>query len=591
MRKNINRNMKGKGQKKRSEEFRLVFVSNNKSCRRCTMKSDIQISQEAKMQHIEEIASKVEIDADYLDLYGKYKAKVNLGLADRLRSKPDGKLIFVTAMTPTAAGEGKTTTVVGLTQALGKLGKKVMCCLREPSLGPTFGMKGGAAGGGYSQVVPMEDINLHFTGDIHAVGMANNLLAAMIDNHIAAGNQSDIDERRIVWKRAIDVNDRQLRQIVTGLGGRTNGILTESGFEITAASEVMAVLCLSRSIADLKLRLGRMIAAHNKKGLPVTAGDLNAAGAMAILLKDALKPNLVQTLEGQPAFIHGGPFANIAHGNNSVIATKTALKLSDYVITEGGFASELGAEKFFDIVCPLGNIRPAAAVLVVSVRALKLQGGASRKNLSAVNLDSLERGFANMRKHLDNLKAFGVPAVVAINRFSDDSVQELDAIIAECNRLGVLSAVSEVVAQGGQGGLDLAEKVLTACEKESHFAPLFSGGETISGRLDTLAKRLYGGVGVELLPLAETQLEKIDAMGYGHLPVCVAKTQYSLSDNPALSGAPTGWTLKVRELKVSAGAGFVVALAGNIMTLPGLPKEPAAAQMDINGEGLVSGLS
>ncbi|HAH97319.1 MAG TPA: formate--tetrahydrofolate ligase [Firmicutes bacterium] len=555
------------------------------------MKSDIQISQEAKMQHIEEIASKVEIDADYLDLYGKYKAKVNLGLADRLRSKPDGKLIFVTAMTPTAAGEGKTTTVVGLTQALGKLGKKVMCCLREPSLGPTFGMKGGAAGGGYSQVVPMEDINLHFTGDIHAVGMANNLLAAMIDNHIAAGNQSDIDERRIVWKRAIDVNDRQLRQIVTGLGGRTNGILTESGFEITAASEVMAVLCLSRSIADLKLRLGRMIAAHNKKGLPVTAGDLNAAGAMAILLKDALKPNLVQTLEGQPAFIHGGPFANIAHGNNSVIATKTALKLSDYVITEGGFASELGAEKFFDIVCPLGNIRPAAAVLVVSVRALKLQGGASRKNLSAVNLDSLERGFANMRKHLDNLKAFGVPAVVAINRFSDDSVQELDAIIAECNRLGVLSAVSEVVAQGGQGGLDLAEKVLTACEKESHFAPLFSGGETISGRLDTLAKRLYGGVGVELLPLAETQLEKIDAMGYGHLPVCVAKTQYSLSDNPALSGAPTGWTLKVRELKVSAGAGFVVALAGNIMTLPGLPKEPAAAQMDINGEGLVSGLS
>ncbi|HBE05324.1 MAG TPA: formate--tetrahydrofolate ligase [Firmicutes bacterium] len=555
------------------------------------MKSDIQISQEAKMQHIEEIASKVEIDADYLDLYGKYKAKVNLGLADRLRSKPDGKLIFVTAMTPTAAGEGKTTTVVGLTQALGKLGKKVMCCLREPSLGPTFGMKGGAAGGGYSQVVPMEDINLHFTGDIHAVGMANNLLAAMIDNHIAAGNQSDIDERRIVWKRAIDVNDRQLRQIVTGLGGRTNGILTESGFEITAASEVMAVLCLSRSITDLKLRLGRMIAAHNKKGLPVTAGDLNAAGAMAILLKDALKPNLVQTLEGQPAFIHGGPFANIAHGNNSVIATKTALKLSDYVITEGGFASELGAEKFFDIVCPLGNIRPAAAVLVVSVRALKLQGGASRKNLSAVNLDSLERGFANMRKHLDNLKAFGVPAVVAINRFSDDSVQELDAIIAECNRLGVLSAVSEVVAQGGQGGLDLAEKVLTACEKESHFAPLFSGGETISGRLDTLAKRLYGGVGVELLPLAETQLEKIDAMGYGHLPVCVAKTQYSLSDNPALSGAPTGWTLKVRELKVSAGAGFVVALAGNIMTLPGLPKEPAAAQMDINGEGLVSGLS
>ncbi|HCT37831.1 MAG TPA: formate--tetrahydrofolate ligase [Firmicutes bacterium] len=555
------------------------------------MKSDIQISQEAKMQHIEEIASKVEIDADYLDLYGKYKAKVNLGLADRLRSKPDGKLIFVTAMTPTAAGEGKTTTVVGLTQALGKLGKKVMCCLREPSLGPTFGMKGGAAGGGYSQVVPMEDINLHFTGDIHAVGMANNLLAAMIDNHIAAGNQSDIDERRIVWKRAIDVNDRQLRQIVTGLGGRTNGILTESGFEITAASEVMAVLCLSRSITDLKLRLGRMIAAHNKKGLPVTAGDLHAAGAMAILLKDALKPNLVQTLEGQPAFIHGGPFANIAHGNNSVIATKTALKLSDYVITEGGFASELGAEKFFDIVCPLGNIRPAAAVLVVSVRALKLQGGASRKNLSAVNLDSLERGFANMRKHLDNLKAFGVPAVVAINRFSDDSVQELDAIIAECNRLGVLSAVSEVVAQGGQGGLDLAEKVLTACEKESHFAPLFSGGETISGRLDTLAKRLYGGVGVELLPLAETQLEKIDAMGYGHLPVCVAKTQYSLSDNPALSGAPTGWTLKVRELKVSAGAGFVVALAGNIMTLPGLPKEPAAAQMDINGEGLVSGLS
>lgn len=555
------------------------------------MKSDIQISQETKMQHIEDIASKIAIDADYLDLYGKYKAKVDLSLMDRLRSKTDGKLIFVTAMTPTAAGEGKTTTVVGLTQALGKLGKKVMCCLREPSLGPTFGMKGGAAGGGYSQVVPMEDINLHFTGDIHAVGMANNLLAAMIDNHIAAGNQSAIDERRIVWRRAIDVNDRQLRQIVTGIGGRSNGILTESGFEITAASEVMAVLCLSLGISDLKERLGRMIAAHNKAGLPVTAGDLQAAGAMAILLKDALKPNLVQTLEGQPAFIHGGPFANIAHGNNSVIATKMALKLSDYVVTEGGFASELGAEKFFDIVCPLGNIKPAASVLVVSVRALKLQGGASRKNLTEVDLDSLGKGFPNMRKHLDNLKAFGVPAVVAINRFPDDSVQELDAIIAECNRLGVLSAVSEVVAQGGQGGLDLAERVLTACEQDSLFAPLFSGTETVSERLDTLVKRLYGGAGAELLPQAETQLEKINAMGYGRLPVCVAKTQYSLSDNPGLSGAPTGWTLKVRELKVAAGAGFVVALAGNIMTLPGLPKEPAAAQMDISGEGRVSGLS
>lgn len=555
------------------------------------MKSDIQISQEAKKQPIEEIASKVQIDADYLDLYGKYKAKVDLTLMDQLRSKADGKLIFVTAMTPTAAGEGKTTTVVGLTQALGRLGKKVMCCLREPSLGPTFGMKGGAAGGGYSQVVPMEDINLHFTGDIHAVGMANNLLAAMIDNHIAAGNQADIDERAIVWKRAIDVNDRQLRQIITGIGGRTNGILIETGFEITAASEVMAVLCLSRSITDLKQRLGRMIAAYNKKGMPVTAGDLNAAGAMAILLKDALKPNLVQTLEGQPAFIHGGPFANIAHGNNSIIATKMALKLSDYVITEGGFASELGAEKFFDIVCPLGNIRPAAAVLVVSVRALKLQGGALRKNLAAVDLDALEKGFVNMRKHLENLKAFGVPTVVAINRFSDDSVTELEAIMTECKRLGVLCAVSEVVTQGGQGGLELAEKVLAACAQENHFAPLFSGGETITERLDLLAKRLYGGKGANLLPQAESQLEKIDAMGYGHLPVCVAKTQYSLSDNPALSGAPTDWTLKVRELKVSAGAGFVVALAGNIMTLPGLPKDPAAAHMDITAEGVVSGLS
>ncbi|MGI5853677.1 MAG: formate--tetrahydrofolate ligase [Bacillota bacterium] len=555
------------------------------------MKSDIQISQEAKKQPIEEIASKVQIDADYLDLYGKYKAKVDLTLMDQLRSKADGKLIFVTAMTPTAAGEGKTTTVVGLTQALGRLGKKVMCCLREPSLGPTFGMKGGAAGGGYSQVVPMEDINLHFTGDIHAVGMANNLLAAMIDNHIAAGNQADIDERAIVWKRAIDVNDRQLRQIITGIGGRTNGILIETGFEITAASEVMAVLCLSRSITDLKQRLGRMIAAYNKKGMPVTAGDLNAAGAMAILLKDALKPNLVQTLEGQPAFIHGGPFANIAHGNNSIIATKMALKLSDYVITEGGFASELGAEKFFDIVCPLGNIRPAAAVLVVSVRALKLQGGALRKNLAAVDLDALEKGFVNMRKHLENLKAFGVPTVVAINRFSDDSVTELEAIMTECKRLGVLCAVSEVVTQGGQGGLELAEKVLAACAQENHFAPLFSGGETITERLDLLAKRLYGGIGANLLPQAESQLEKIDAMGYGHLPVCVAKTQYSLSDNPALSGAPTDWTLKVRELKVSAGAGFVVALAGNIMTLPGLPKDPAAAHMDITAEGVVSGLS
>lgn len=554
------------------------------------VKSDIEIAQEARLKPIDEIAAKAGIAPGFLEMYGRNKAKVDLGLFGSLREAADGKLIFVTAINPTPAGEGKTTTAVGLTQAIGALGHRVAVCLREPSLGPTFGVKGGAAGGGFSQVLPMEDINLHFTGDIHAVGAANNLLAAMIDNHIYTPNSLQIDPRRVVWRRVIDMNDRQLRSIVTGLGGRTNGVVTETGFDITVASEVMAVLCLASGMDDLKERLSRMVVAYSFSGLPVTAADLKAVGAMAVLLKDALKPNLVQTIEGQPAFIHGGPFANIAHGNNSVLATRMALKLSDFVVTEGGFGSDLGAEKFFDIVCPSARIRPSVVVLVASVRALKYQGGVEKKFLGEPNPEALESGFANLEKHVANLLGFGVPVVVAINRFPDDAPAELQAVRDFCAEKGVRSAVSEVVARGGAGGVELAREVLEACETGGNFRPLFSGDETIEERLDTLTRRIYGGEGVDYAPDAERQLKRIHDMGYGKLPVCVAKTQYSLSDDPARLGAPTGWRLQVRDLRVSAGAGFVVALTGTVMTLPGLPKVPSAEQVDITPDGTVTGL-
>lgn len=555
------------------------------------MKTDIEIAQDAELLPIGEIADRAGIDPRFLEPYGHSKAKVSLQQLEASQERRDGRLIFVTAISPTPAGEGKTTTAVGLTQAIGLLDEKVMLCLREPSLGPTFGVKGGAAGGGYAQVLPMEDINLHFTGDIHAVGTATNLLAAMIDNHIFSGNPLNIDPRRVEWKRAIDMNDRQLRRVITGLGARSNGVLSETGFDITAASEIMAVLCLASGMEDLKTRLGRMVVAYTGDGRPVTAGDLQAAGAMAILLKDAIKPNLVQTLEGQPVFVHGGPFANIAHGNNSVLATRLALKLADYVVTEGGFGSDLGAEKFFDIVCPAGGIRPSVAVLVVSLRALKFQGGAAKKDVGRPDLARLQAGFDNLRRHLENLQYFGLPVVVAINRFPEDTDEELLAASAYCNRMGARTAVSEVVARGGAGGIDLARQVLEAAGQETHFAPLFKGDETIEERLNILVRRVYGGEGVDLTQDASRQLKRIHEMGYGRLPVCVAKTQYSLSDDPSRLGAPAGWRLQVREFRISAGAGFVVALTGDIMTLPGLPKAPAAEGMDIGPDGRIVGLS
>lgn len=554
------------------------------------MKTDIEIAQEAKIRPIAEVAAGAGIEAGFLEPYGHFKGKVSLEQLEALKNRSDGKLIFVTAITPTPAGEGKTTTVVGLTQALGALNRRVMLCLREPSLGPTFGIKGGAAGGGYAQVIPMEDINLHFTGDLHAVGAANNLLAAMIDNSIHSGNSLGIDPQRIVWRRAIDINDRQLRHIVTGLGGRGNGFPSESGFDITVASEVMAVLCLARDLDDLKERLSRMVVAYTVDGRPVTAGDIKAVGAMSVLLKDAIKPNLVQTLEGQAAFVHGGPFANIAHGNNSIIATRMALKLSDYVVTEGGFGSDLGAEKFFDIVCPAAGFRPSAVVLVASVRALKYQGGVERKSLSVANLDALQKGFANLERHILNLKSYGVPVVVAVNRFTSDTEEELEAVQRFCSACKVRSAVSEVVARGGQGGIKLAEEVLAACSEPGDFHSLFTGNETIEQRLETLVTRIYGGDGVDFSHEAEVQLKRLHDLGFGTLPVCVAKTQSSLSDNAALLGAPRGWRMQVRELRVSAGAGFVVALSGSIMTLPGLPKNPAAEAIDIDREGRITGL-
>ncbi|MBQ9493898.1 MAG: formate--tetrahydrofolate ligase [Oscillibacter sp.] len=554
------------------------------------MRSDIEIAQSVTMRPIGEIAKTAGVPEEYLEQYGGYKAKVDYRLLREMTS-PDGKLILVTAINPTPAGEGKTTTTVGLADALRRLGKNAVVALREPSLGPVFGVKGGAAGGGYAQVVPMEDINLHFTGDFHAIGAANNLLAAMLDNHIQQGNALGIDVKRITWKRCVDMNDRQLRNIVDGLGGRMQGVPREDGFDITVASEVMAVLCLSESIPDLKARLGRMVVAYTFDGKPVTASDLKADGAMTALLKDALKPNLVQTLEGTPAFIHGGPFANIAHGCNSVMATRMAMRLGDYAVTEAGFGADLGAEKFFDIKCRYAGLKPNAAVLVATVRALKHHGGAAKQDLNKENLSALEAGLPNLLRHAQNLRdVFGLPCVVAINAFPTDTPAELDTVRKWCRSAGIRVALSEVWAKGGAGGIELAEETLRLCEAENHFRFAYDAQEPIQEKLDHIVRRVYHGTGAVLTPAARRQAQELDALGYGNLPVCMAKTQYSLSDDPSLLGAPDGFAVTVRNLKVSAGAGFLVALTGEILTMPGLPKSPAAERIDVDETGRISGL-
>lgn len=555
------------------------------------IKTDIQIAQECRKKNIVEIAHIAGIDEKYLEQYGHEKAKIDLQLLKDLPDRPDGKLILVTAITPTPAGEGKTTTSVGLTDALRRNGKNAVVALREPSLGPVFGVKGGAAGGGYAQVVPMEDINLHFTGDFHAIGAANNLLAAMLDNHIQQGNSLGIDPKQITWKRAVDMNDRQLRHIVDGLGGRMQGVPREDGFEITVASEIMAVLCLSSDISDLKERLGRIIVGYSYAGSPVTAHDLKAEGAMTALLKDALKPNLVQTLEGTPAFIHGGPFANIAHGCNSVIATKMALKLGDYVVTEAGFAADLGAEKFVNIKCRKAGLKPSAIVVVATVRALKYHGGAAKTELNQENLTALEKGLPNLLQHVQNVKeVFGVPCVVAVNAFPTDTEKELALVEKHCRELGVKAERSEVWAKDGEGGRKLAEEVVRLCEEPNHFGFTYEEDFTIEEKLHALVSRIYHGDGVVLEPEARKQIQQIESLGFGHLPICMAKTQYSFSDNPSLLGAPRGFAITVRNLKVCAGAGFIVALTGDIMTMPGLPKAPAAEKIDVDENGVISGL-
>lgn len=554
------------------------------------MKTDIEIAQSVPMQKITEIAKKIGICEDDLELYGKYKAKIPFDKL--LRSdKPNGKLILVTAITPTPAGEGKTTTTIGLADGLSRIGKSVTVALREPSLGPVFGIKGGAAGGGWAQVVPMEDINLHFTGDFHAIGAANNLLAAMLDNHIYQGNALSIDPKSITWKRCVDMNDRQLRHVVDGLGGKVNGVPREDGYDITVASEIMAVLCLADSLADLKERLGKIIVGYTYGGDPVTAKDLKAAGAMTALLKDALKPNLVQTLEGTPALVHGGPFANIAHGCNSVIATKTALKLSDYVVTEAGFGADLGAEKFLDIKCRMADLKPDAVVLVATVRALKMHGGLSKTELATENLTALEKGIPNLLRHLSNLtEVYHLPAVVAINRFPTDTDAEIAFIMDKCRSLGVNTVLSTVWAEGGKGGEDLAKEVVSLCDKENHFTFSYSTDAGIVDKIRTVVQKIYRGKDVALTAAAQKQAKKLEELGYGALPVCIAKTQYSFSDDPTLLGAPEDFTVTVRELKISAGASFVVALTGDIMTMPGLPKKPAAEQIDVDENGVISGL-
>lgn len=555
------------------------------------MKSDIEIAQEAKMLHIREIAEKLDISEDDLELYGRYKAKLTDELMNRVKDNPDGKLILVTAINPTPAGEGKTTTSVGLGQAFGKLGKKAVIALREPSLGPCFGIKGGAAGGGYAQVVPMEDLNLHFTGDFHAITSANNLLAALLDNHIQQGNELGIDPRQIVWKRCMDMNDRVLRNIVVGLGNKMDGMVREDHFVITVASEIMAILCLADDMHDLKKRLGRIIVAYNFEGQPVTADDLQATGAMAALLKDALKPNLIQTLEHTPAIVHGGPFANIAHGCNSVRATKTALKLADYVITEAGFGADLGAEKFFDIKCRMAGLCPDAVVLVATIRALKYNGGVAKADLGTENLDALKKGIVNLEKHIENLQKYGVPVVVTLNSFVTDTGAETDFVERFCEERGCEFALSEVWEKGGEGGIALADKVLATLEqKESHFAPLYADELSLEEKIENVAKEIYGADGVTYSAAAKKELKRIADLGMSHFPVCMAKTQYSLSDDASKLGRPSGFTVNVREVYVSAGAGFVVAVTGAIMTMPGLSRQPAAYGIDVNDEGVITGL-
>ena len=554
--------------------------------------TDIEIAQAAKAEPIDAIAGRAGIGGEYLEHYGRYKAKVELSLLRDRASAPDGKLILVTAINPTPAGEGKTTTTVGLADALRRIGKNSVVALREPSLGPVFGVKGGAAGGGYAQVIPMEDINLHFTGDFHAIGAANNLLAAMLDNHIYQGNALNIDPRRITWRRAVDMNDRQLRFITDGLGGRVNGVPREDGFDITVASEVMAVLCLSSGLADLKARLARMVVGYTYDGRAVTAGDLKAAGAMAALLKDALKPNLVQTLEGTPAFVHGGPFANIAHGCNSVIATRMALKLGDYAVTEAGFGADLGAEKFFDIKCRAAGLRPDAVVVVATVRALKHHGGAAKDALGREDLDALRAGLPNLLRHVENIReVYGLPCVVAINRFPTDTEAELALVERLCGELGVRAVLSEVWARGGAGGEALAREVVRLCEEETpDFRFAYGDGEGLRGKIEAVARRVYRAGDVAFTTAAERELAQLEELGFGALPVCMAKTQYSFSDDAKKLGAPEGFTLTVRKLRVSAGAGFVVALTGDIMTMPGLPRVPAAEKIDVDENGRISGL-
>lgn len=555
------------------------------------MLSDIEIAQKAHMLPITEVAGKLGIGEEDIELYGRYKAKLSMDLIKRVQDKPDGKLILVTAITPTPAGEGKSTTTVGLAQGLAKIGQKVIVALREPSLGPCMGIKGGAAGGGYSQVVPMEDINLHFTGDFHAITSSHMLLAAMLDNHIQQGNALNIDPRRIVWKRVVDMNDRELRNIVVGLGGKAHGVPRQDGFDITVASEVMAILCLATGLHDLKERLSKIIVAYDYSGNPITAGMLKAQGAMAALLKDAVKPNLVQTLENVPAIIHGGPFANIAHGCNSVMATKTALKLADYTITEAGFGADLGAEKFFDIKCRYAGLKPDAVVLVATVRALKMHGGVPKTELATPDVEAVKRGIVNLEKHIENIKQYGLPLVVAINAFAQDTPEELEAIRSHCAAHGVNVALSEVFAKGGEGGIELAKEVVAlATSGKADFKLLYGDELSLKEKIETIAKNIYGAVGVNYTKEANNALKDFEKMGYGHLPVCMAKTQYSFSDDPALLGRPEGFEITIKNCRIAAGAGFVVVLTGDIMTMPGLPKVPAAEKIDVSDDGVISGL-
>ena len=555
------------------------------------MLSDIEIAQQAKMQKITDVAAKLGISEDDIELYGRYKAKLSMDLIRRMENEKPGKLVLVTAITPTPAGEGKSTTTVGLAQGLHKIGKKVIVALREPSLGPCMGIKGGAAGGGYSQVVPMEDINLHFTGDFHAITSAHMLLSAMLDNHIQQGNALNIDPRRIVWKRVVDMNDRELRNIVVGLGGKAHGVPRQDGFDITVASEVMAILCLANSLHDLKERLSKIIVAYDYSGNPVTAGQIKAHGAMAALLKDAIKPNLVQTLENVPAIIHGGPFANIAHGCNSVMATKTCMKLADYTITEAGFGADLGAEKFFDIKCRYAGLKPDAVVIVATVRALKMHGGVPKTELKTPNMEAVKAGLCNLEKHIENVKKFGVPAVVAINIFAQDTAEELEAVREHCAKHGVNVALSDVFAKGGEGGIELAKEVVALAESgKANFKPIYELDMPLKEKIETIAKEIYGADGVNYTKEADKALKEFEALGYGNLPVCMAKTQYSFSDDQTLLGRPSGFTITIKNCRIAAGAGFVVVLTGDIMSMPGLPKVPAAEKIDVSDEGVISGL-